>query len=55
MPIEIRELVIRASVQSSTDAKNNLLKKGKREDANEMLVQESVEQVFEILKKDKER
>lgn len=55
MPIEIRELVIKAFV----DASNGLKKKEKSKscggDSTEKTVQESIDQFTEILKQERER
>jgi hypothetical protein len=53
MPIEIRELVIKAFVDASTDKKKYPDKK--KADAPEKLIQESIDQFAEILKQEKER
>jgi hypothetical protein len=54
MPIEIRELVIRAFVDSSSSTKKKLFKNN-RHKAPEKIIQESLDQFSELIKKEKER
>lgn len=60
MPVEIRELVIRAVTTvdredaEDTDAEGALLSQGSM-DGNEAIIQECVRQVLRILRKEKER
>lgn len=54
MPIEIRELVIKALVDSSNSQKR-LFSSDNKKKAPERIIQESIDQFSEILKKEKER
>lgn len=51
MPIEIKELIIRASVEEQVKAE----KKQKPSDEKTALIEACVEQVLEILRKERER
>lgn len=53
MPIEIRELVIRATVQNQLKKSDKQTSQAK--DDKSQLVEECVEQVLEILRKERER
>ena len=53
MPIEIRELIIRATVSNASDSNGEV--GYSREEEREALVTECVEQVMEILREEKER
>ncbi len=53
MPIEIRELIIKAEVSDQEQSAGSSAKPGKKE--KQQLIRECVDQVLEILKKDKER
>ena len=54
MPVEIRELVIRAVTTSDSETETILPTQGSQTDREE-IVQECVKQVLRILKKEKER
>jgi len=54
MPVEIRELAIRTTLKSGDTEKQPTREKGKVE-ASEELIAECVEQVLEILRKERER
>lgn len=53
MPIEIRELIIRAEVSDKEKGAGSAAKPDKKE--KQKIIQECVDQVLEMLKKDKER
>lgn len=53
MPIEIRELIIKATISDSTD--RNTTSQSNRIREKESLVKECVEQVLQILKDQKEK
>lgn len=53
MPIEIRELVIRATVRNASDSAG--ANTDARGDERKALVAECIEQVMEILRQEKER
>jgi hypothetical protein len=59
MPVEIRELVIRATTEERKDAKDSDLRGSRPEEdpaeSREALIQECVRQVLRILRKEKER
>ncbi len=55
MPIEIKELVIRATIDSKGDSKSDQQNTAKQVDAKEDVVAECVEQVLEILRQQQER
>jgi len=56
MPIEIRELVIKATVKDEAEKKTNQITPSRNEASNEdQLVQRCVEQVLEILRQKEER
>ncbi len=54
MPVEIRELIIKTTVTSGEGEKQPTKEKGK-DAASEELIAECVEQVLEILRKERER
>lgn len=54
MPIEIRELIIRTTVQDEPTSKSEVSPE-KRVMSNEVLVQECVDRVMELLKEKLER
>ena len=54
MPVEIRELVIRATVEPGKGHKKPAKDKSDGKDAQEMIA-ECVEQVLEVLRKERER
>ena len=54
MPVEIRELVIRAVTTSDSESETILPEQSSQNDREE-IVQECVKQVLRILKKEKER
>lgn len=54
MPVEIRELVIRATVQPAEGEKKPAQEKGEGK-ATEEVIAECVEQVLAILRKERER
>jgi len=58
MPVEIRELVIRATIGTEVNSSHGDERKPankKAEGADQALVSECVEQVLEILRKERER
>jgi hypothetical protein len=59
MPVEIRELVIRATTEERKDANDSDLRASRPEEdsaeSREALIQECVRQVLRILRKEKER
>jgi hypothetical protein len=55
MPIEIRELIIRAYVDDATPARTSAVEAAEPMAASEQLVEACVAQVMEILKLAKER
>ena len=55
MPVEIRELVIRATVESGEGEKRPAKPQEGGGDSQEALIAEVVEQVLEILRKERER
>ncbi len=54
MPIEIKELVIKATIDNS-DSKATSSNRGKRGNGHDQLVETCVEKVLEILEKQKQR
>ncbi len=55
MPIEIKELIIRATVDDGSGKKKDPGTKKQSDEARARLIEECVEQVLEILRKEKER
>jgi len=55
MPVEIRELVIRATVEPGEGEQKMPAKQKRVGEANSEMVAEIVEQVLEILRKERER
>lgn len=55
MPVEIRELVIRATVEPGSEKNESADKARSAAEANGTIVSECVEQVLEILRKERER
>lgn len=54
MPVEIRELTIKTTVKSEQGERQSTMEKGGGR-TNEELIAECVEQVLEILRKERER
>ncbi len=55
MPIEIRELVIKAEIESGTSQRSGTTKPSQPVAANEDLIQEIVDKVIEVLDQKSER
>jgi len=53
MPIEIKELIIKAEISDQQGSESSSARPGKKE--KQKLIQECVEQVLEILNREKER
>lgn len=55
MPIEVRELVIKATIEDASSNNTTLGKNGSLPNSSEEIVKLCIEKVMEILKKEKER